>query len=481
MLVRHKVVQTGVDRQGQPKGYILSTAVHQSTGEQITQYHGLKASWVRRKLGGNRVVLVLQKKNRRGSDGRITMPAGTVMMQTREDLGRALRITLHQDTLTGFSRQSTVTMRSDGRSENYGIYRDPTGRLQEERTRWDAKGGWKQLATIYDGQQVHVAESSNKQQYRERTLAPQQTDRLFRRLTQGFDSPRQVLQRYRDHSWTWREQLPSKGNLGTVSARGRDGYLGRIKHGFVSPLGTRFGEVEQHHGAMKPPQRGEKPVKRRTYLPQGPNTQLSEQPLASDMSVVTLADRLRLKKATQLVNQAHPSGARFKAKIDAQAGNTNAYADPYDQLFQAHVSPEISRFSLPGLVGVLGHERKHDTEAQWARHEARLGPWFRANRMAGVGSLLEATVATLQEANLRRFEERRADRASGKTLARVRKMTGDPAMTPREMLDKARPPKGTPTFWTPTSHYDNPGQRRHTVWKAYGQEFRRSQSAQAQP
>jgi hypothetical protein len=439
--------------------------------------------------------VVVHNRARRRRDGSIAIPAGTVSTVAREVSMDALRTTVNTETLDGQSRQRTTTYLADGRREVFHASRDAEGNVSERRVRYRADGHWKVQDKIYDMRQGLMVGSADSRGHSSQKLVPYDKEqRLFSRLGKRLGDPTARISRYKKGDWRWKHQIPTfGGSLGTVAAHGKDGELGSIASGYVSPLGTRYGEVKQVQRPDLGPvrRRGRRPVKTRLYHTTKLNNPYPKQQQPPAPKRVTAADSRRLERAEQLVSGFRQRPIKFL--IDEGAGDNNAYARPTDNtVFTregpggahlraisnvdiARVGKGVAKSSLAEQVSTGFHEARHERQEHAIGDPRNQVHAITANSLRGVGHRLSSEVAGLLNADLRRSLERDADWRAGQGTAQVRKHTGDPAMTPRAYVKGLHPPKGIPhtRTWTPRDGYDSPRQRSRTTWRAYGEELRR--------
>jgi hypothetical protein len=486
-----KLVRTRTVR-GKPRGYIRSSWKDPDSGEKITQFHGTSTSWVRRSLGPNMTTVVVHNRARRRKDGSIAIPAGTVSTVSREATDSAWRTSVHTETLDGRSRQRTTTYLADGRKEVY-IGEREKDKMGERRVRYKADGSWNLVEKLYNPSHgLVVGSSDSRGRHNEKQIPYAKEQRLFSRLSKRLAEPTARISHYKKGDWRWKHQISTFGqSLGTIAAHGKDGELGSITSGYVSPLGTRYGEVREvvqpAHRAVT--RKGRRPVKTRLYhINKLNNPYPKQQP--QKQKQVTEADNRRLERAEQLVSRFRERPIKFL--IDEGVAGNNAYARPMDNTVFSRVGPNgshlqainnvdvarvgkgVAKSSLSEQVGVGFHEGQHERQERIFGDPKKMTPTIQGYNLYSVGRHLSAEVAGLLHSDLRRSLERDADQRAGRGTAQVRKSTGDPAMTPKDYVKGNYGPKGIPhsRTWQPKLEYDSPRQRSRTTWRAYGQELK---------
>lgn len=482
-----KLKRTGF-RHGKPQGYIWSRQERADSAEVVTQFHGTKVSWASRDHGYNRSTVVLHHRQTRRKDGSLAIPAGTLTTLSRESSNDSLRTTVLTETLDGHSRQRTSTLKADGRSERFSMQRAANGQIYEDRVRVAPDGHWKRQIKQYDPRQgLAVYKDDSRGGRRERQVSPQVEQRLFKKLWRVADRPKESIKRYKDGTWSWRHQLPAlNGSVGTVAARGKHGLLGRVDSGYTSPLGTTYGAANRTvRRTIAQPQKGARPIKARTYS----YTKLGRQKGAWTPPAkgrVTAADQQRLEQSETLVNKVRKRPIRVLK--DDMRGEANAFAQPTNNTVYgstkviknvdvANIGSTFARGSKPLQVGVILHEGGHEFQEPRVRDPRFTTHRIQAGNLAAINRQLGATVASLLAADNNRTLERGADRAAGQGLAKVRRVTRDASMTPRDYIKALQQmQKGAPfsRTWSPTQGYDSVRQRSRTTWKAYGAGLRKT-------
>ncbi len=468
------VVRTGTLPNGKPRGYVRGEWVDRKTGEKMTEYHSDSVSWARRGHGKGQATVVVNRKDVRTRSGRIARAAGTYSVVTRETLDKGNRTSLYTDRPDGMKDTRTITKLRNGRVERYYSSQSPDQYFAEQRIRNNPDGTWNAVSKTLDGGKIRVEREDSRGRRTNKVLSFKQARRQMDRMIRANDNPKMKQTRFTDGSWSLNQVTSSdRGFIATISARGKNGKLGAVKTGYVSWLGTRFGEVKdvknQKAAARKP---GARKVKSRTYLLNRGGGDGTPEPKA-DMSKVTRADRNRLGRSLRSYNKV--TGQKAKARIHPSAGQFNAYVDVHDKSKVTTFGPGYAKNSYASQLGILGHEGQHERDGRGLRKFYKNSPKIRSGFLAKVGSTMAADLALLEYADMNRTYERRADAAAGKVLGQARKQTGQKSLSPRDLVkDLWKPHKGTPRNWSPYSEYDRHKDRGATMWKAYGKELRRT-------
>ena len=487
-LVYHwKLTRTG-SKNARPEGHLWSRVEDPKTGEVITQYHGTRVSWARRDHGPSRSTVVLHHRTKFQKDGSVTIPAGTMTTVSRELNADGYRNTTFTETLAGARRQRTNTERRDGAAERYTLNRDAEGRMEELHSRLTPSGQWKSQLKFYDPSHGLLVQKEDSRGNRsERWVSPATEQRLLRRLMGAARGRKERIRHYKDGKWSWSKVVHALGSLGTVSAHGRQGLLGRVESSYVSPLGTRYGSVYRDvRGQISRPEAGARPVKSRTYDQARLRSQpAAEAPPQKKNVTITAADRRRLEQSEALATRVRKRPIRVIR--DDMAGEENAFAQPTNNTIYgrtrviknvdvANIGSKFAKGSKALQLGVIFHEGGHEyqelrfLDPRYATHG------IQARNLSAINREVPATVAGLLAADENRTMERGADRAAGHGLAKARRLTGDRSLTPADYVRAlGQMQKGQPfnRVWTPLRGYDSLRERSRTTWRAYGAGLRK--------